>query len=58
MEMGVQEHRLGGTALTLFTESSNVAGQAQAGEGVEAVYARGSVPTRVGLALIDICSTK
>lgn len=38
----------------LFTESPNVAGQAQAGEGVEAVYARGSVPTRVGLALIDI----
>lgn len=47
-----------GAALTLLTESPNVAGQAQAGEGVEAVDARGSVPARVGLALIDICSRK
>lgn len=38
----------------LLTESPNVAGQAQAGEGVEAINARGSVPARVGLALVDI----
>lgn len=47
-----------GMPLTLLTESSNVAGQAQAGEGVEAINARGSVPARVGLALINVCSRK
>lgn len=47
-----------GTPLTLLTESPDVAGQAQAGEGVEAINARGSVPARVGLALVNICSRK
>ena len=40
--------------LTMFTELSRVAGQAEAGEGVQAVHTGGSVQTGVGLALINI----
>lgn len=41
--------------LTLLAELSCIAGQAEAGEGVDSVHTGGSVQTRVGLALVDIC---
>lgn len=41
--------------LTLFTELSGVAGQAEAGEGADSIQTGGSVQTRVRLALINIC---
>lgn len=45
-----------GTQLTLFTQLSGVAGQAEAGEGVDSIQTGGSIQARVGVALVDICS--
>lgn len=42
--------------LTLFTELSSVAGQADAGEGVDSIQTGGSIQARVGLALVDVCN--
>lgn len=42
--------------LTLFTQLSGVAGQAEAGEGVDSIQTGGSIQARVGVALVDICS--
>lgn len=41
--------------LTLFTEPSSVAGQADAGEGVDSIQTGGSIQAWIGLALVDIC---
>lgn len=42
--------------LTLFAQFSGVAGQAEAGEGVDSIQTGGSIQARVGVALVDICS--
>lgn len=41
----------------LLTEFPGITGQAEAGEGADPVQTGGSIQTRVGLALIDICFT-
>lgn len=41
--------------LTLFTELSCIAGQAETGVGVDSIQTGGSIQTRVRLALINIC---
>lgn len=43
--------------LTLFTQLPGVAGQAEAGEGVDRIQTGGSIQARVGVALVDICSS-
>lgn len=42
--------------LTLCTPLSSVAGQAEAGEGVDSIQTGGSIQARVRVALVDICS--
>lgn len=42
------------TALTLFAEYANVAGQTEAAERIEAIHTSGSVPTGVRVTLIKI----
>lgn len=39
----------------MFTQLPGVAGQAEAAEGGDSVQTGGSVQTRVGLALVDVC---
>lgn len=41
--------------LTLFTEVSSVAGQADTGERVDSIQTGGSIQAWIGLALVDIC---
>lgn len=41
--------------LTLFAELSGVAGQADAGEGVDSIQTGGSIQAWIGLALVDVC---